>query len=60
VHFSLTARGLPYDVVAVCSPSGFENEAARAVSRAEFLPEIRQGMPVESHNYVYPMEFKLQ
>jgi protein TonB len=60
VHFSLSSRGLPYDVVAACTQSGFEKEAAKAVSRAEFLPEIRQGMPVESHNYVYPMEFKLQ
>ena len=60
VHFSLSTRGLPYDVTAKCSHAGFEKEAARAVSRAEFLPEIRQGLPVESHNYVYPMEFRLQ
>lgn len=60
VHFSLTTRGLPYDVSATCSHAGFEKEAVRAVGRAEFLPEIRQGVPVESHNYVYPMEFRLQ
>jgi protein TonB len=60
VHFSLSTRGLPYDVTASCSHAGFEKEAVRAVSRAEFLPEIRQGVPVESHNYVYPMEFRLQ
>tara|TARA_R110002051_G_scaffold10866_2_gene40518 strand:- start:10924 stop:11613 length:690 start_codon:yes stop_codon:yes gene_type:complete len=60
VHFSLTTRGLPYDISATCSHAGFEKEAVRAVGRAEFLPEIRQGVPVESHNYVYPMEFKLQ
>jgi len=60
VHFSLSTRGLPYDVTANCSHAGFEKEAVRAVSRAEFLPEIRQGVPVESHNYVYPMEFRLQ
>ena len=59
VHFSLSTRGLPYDVTARCSHHGFEKEAIRAVSRTEFLPEIRQGVPVESHNYVYPMEFKL-
>nr|WP_321362362.1 TonB family protein [uncultured Hyphomonas sp.] len=60
VHFSLTTRGLPYDVSATCSHAGFAKEAVRAVGRAEFLPEIRQGVPVESHNYVYPMEFRLQ
>ena len=60
VHFSLSTRGLPYDVTANCSHAGFEKEAVHAVSRAEFLPEIRQGVPVESHNYVYPMEFRLR
>lgn len=60
VHFSLSTRGLPYDISASCSDSGFEKEAVKAVGRAEFLPEIRQGVPVESHNYVYPMEFRLQ
>ncbi|MAU67600.1 MAG: energy transducer TonB [Hyphomonas sp.] len=60
VHFSLSTRGLPYDITAACSHAGFEKEAVRAVSKAEFLPEIRQGLPVESHNYVYPMEFRLQ
>ena len=59
IHFSLSTRGLPYDVTARCSHRGFEKEAIRAVSRTEFLPEIRQGVPVESHNYVYPMEFRL-
>lgn len=60
VRFSLTAQGLPYDVVANCSHPGFETEAARAVSKAQFLPKIRQGVPVESHNYVYPLEFRMQ
>jgi len=60
VHFSLSARGLPYDIDASCSHPGFEKEAAKAVGKAEFLPEIRQGVPVQSHNYVYPMEFRLQ
>ena len=60
VHFSLSTRGLPFDVVANCSHPGFEKEARRAVSRAEFLPEIRDGQPVESHNVVYPLEFRMQ
>lgn len=60
VHFSLSTRGLPFDVAAKCSHSGFEREARRAVSRTEFLPEIRDGQPVESHNVVYPLEFRMQ
>lgn len=60
VHFSLSTRGLPFDVVAKCSHPGFEKEARRAVSRTEFLPEIRDGQPVESHNVVYPLEFRMQ
>ncbi len=56
VRFSLSSRGLPYDITAACSHPGFEKEAVRAV----FLPKIQDGMPVESHNYVYPMEFALQ
>jgi len=60
VHFSLSARGLPFDIVAACSHPGFENEARRAVSRTEFLPEIRDGQPMESHKLVYPLEFTLQ
>lgn len=60
VRFSLSPRGLPYDLAATCTHPGFEKEAVRAVSRTEFLPKIQDGMPVESHNYVYPLEFALQ
>ena len=59
VSFSLTMQGRPYDVTAKCTHPGFEKEAARAVSKSEFLPKIEQGMPVESHNYVYPLEFRI-
>ena len=60
VRFSLSAGGLPYDVVATCSHPGFEKEARRAVSRAEFLPQIQDGQAVAAHNFVYPLEFKVQ
>ena len=60
VRFSLSTRGLPFDIVAKCSHPGFEKEARRAVSRTEFLPTIQDGEPVESHNLVYPLEFRMQ
>lgn len=60
VRFSLSTRGLPYDITASCTHPGFVKEAVRAVGRTEFLPKIQDGVPVESHNYVYPLEFELQ
>lgn len=57
VRFSLTAAGAPFDVVASCSNDVFEREASRAVERARFVPEIRDGQQVESYNLVYPLEF---
>ena len=60
VRFSLTSRGLPFDVSAVCSHPEFEREARRAVSKAQFLPQVRDGQAVETHNLVYPLEFTLK
>ncbi|KCZ62993.1 hypothetical protein L53_10495 [Hyphomonas sp. L-53-1-40] len=59
VRFNLTARGLPFDVIAECTPSGFESEARRSVSRAEFLPQIIDGQAQESRGLSYPLEFRL-
>ena len=59
VRFNLTARGLPFDVTAECTPSGFESEARRSVSRAEFLPQIIDGQAQESRGLTYPLEFRL-
>jgi protein TonB len=59
VRFSLTARGLPFDVTAECSHRGFESEARRAVGKAEFLPRIVDGQAMESHGLSYPLEFRL-
>ncbi|MEZ5955101.1 MAG: energy transducer TonB [Hyphomonas sp.] len=59
VRFSLTVQGLPYNVTSTCSDPAFEKEARRSVSKAEFLPRIEDGKPVESHNLMYPLEFRL-
>ncbi|HAE94227.1 MAG TPA: hypothetical protein DCG65_06680 [Hyphomonas atlantica] len=59
VRFSLTARGVPFNVVADCSHRGFESEARRSVEKAEFLPGILKGQPAESHGFSYPLQFRL-
>lgn len=59
VRFNLTARGNPFDVIAECTPSGFESEARRAVEKAEFLPRILEGRAIETRGLSYPLEFRL-
>lgn len=59
VRFSVSARGRPFDISAACSDPIFERAAERAVSKAEFAPEIVDDQAVERHNVVYPIEFKL-
>lgn len=59
VRFSLSPRGTPFNVDAVCSDRIFEKAAVRAVERAEFLPQVRRGQPSEVHNLIYPLVFKL-
>ena len=59
VRFDITPQGTPFNVVASCSDSIFESEARRSVSRTEFLPQIRDGRPVESYGAVYPLIFSL-
>ena len=59
VTFGLTTRGFPFDVVAQCTHAGFESEARRAVSKAEFLPRIFEGQAQESIGLTYPLEFRL-
>ncbi|HPE48796.1 MAG TPA: TonB family protein [Hyphomonas sp.] len=60
VRFSLTSRGLPFDITAVCTHPEFEREALRSVGKAQFLPQVRDGQAVEAHNLVYPLEFTLE
>ncbi|MEM5517098.1 TonB family protein [Henriciella sp. AS95] len=59
VRFDVDTRGRPYNVSAICSHSGFEREATRAVSRVQFAPMVRRGQAVERQNVVYPIEFRL-
>ena len=59
VRFDITARGLPYNVVADCTHRGFERVATRAVERAEFLPGMADGSPVGATGLTWPLEFRL-
>lgn len=60
VHFDVDTAGRPQNVSAQCTDNIFKAEAERAVRRAEFLPAIRNGLPVEQKNAIYPIEFKVQ
>ena len=57
VSFDVDTAGRPKNVSAQCTDNIFRAEAVRAVQRAEFLPAIRNGQPVEQRNAVYPIEF---
>lgn len=59
VHLSVDPRGRPFEIHAVCTHDGFARGAERAVSRVLFAPGIANGRPVEQHNVVYPMAFRL-
>ena len=59
VRFSLTSGGIPFDVVADCTDAGFERSARRAVERARFAPEVRDGHQVETHGLVFPLMYNL-
>ena len=60
VSMDVSAKGRPYNVVAVCTDSVFEREAVRAVSRVEFRPRLIDGVAVERRNVIYPLSFSLQ
>ncbi|MFN3313788.1 MAG: energy transducer TonB, partial [Hyphomonas sp.] len=57
VVFDVDTSGRPQNVVATCTDEMFRAEAERSVRRAEFLPAIRNGQPVEQRDAVYPLEF---
>lgn len=59
VRFNLTSGGIPFDVVADCTDAGFERSARRAVERARFAPEVRDGQQVETHGLVFPLIYNL-
>ena len=60
VGFSVTAAGEPFNLSAVCSNDAFKAAAIRAVSKAQFSPgKTEEGVPVVTHNLVFPIEFRL-
>lgn len=60
VAFSLSARGEPFNMVATCTHPAFVESAERAVGKAAFSPTKNDdGMPVITHNVVWPLEYKL-
>lgn len=60
VRFDLTPQGKPYNVVPDCSHPVFEQSAKRAVSRTDFLPQIRDGQALEQKNMVFPLVYKIE
>ena len=59
VEFSVSRFGRPYDISADCTDDIFEEPARDAVRAAKFKPKTVDGIPVESHKVVYPIEFSL-
>ena len=57
VTFDVDARGRPFNLTAQCTDSVFKAEAIRAVSKAEFLPKVKNGVAVEQRGAIYPLEF---
>jgi periplasmic protein TonB len=57
VMFDVDVRGRPFNLTAQCTNDLFKAEAIRAVSKAEFLPKVRNGAPVEQRGAIYPIEF---
>lgn len=57
VMFDVDVRGRPFNLTAQCTNDIFKAEAIRAVSKAEFLPKVRNGAPVEQRGAIYPIEF---
>ena len=60
VHLSVSIRGEPFNVRADCSHPLFESAARKAVQKAKFAPQIRDGLPVTVTGVVYPLEFRLE
>ncbi len=60
VAFSLDARGTPFNVAANCTDAVFVKSAERAVAKAAFSPtKNAQGLPIVTHNMVFPLEYKM-
>jgi len=59
VTFDVSLKGQPFNVRPLCTHSVFQCEAKRAIENVSFMPRIEDGQPVERHDVVYPIEFKL-
>ncbi|WP_018996495.1 energy transducer TonB [Hirschia maritima] len=60
VAFSLTQQGQPFNITADCSDPAFAKSAERAVGKAAFSPaKDANGLPIISHNMVFPLEYKM-
>jgi protein TonB len=60
VYLSVSTRGDPFDVRAVCSDKVFESAAKKAVQKVKFAPKIHDGLPVTVTGVVYPLEFRME
>lgn len=61
VFFNVDTRGRPFDIAATCTDDIFRAEAIRSVGKAEFLPKVNaQGIAVEQHGAIYPLEFRVK
>lgn len=60
VVFDVDTRGRPFNLTAQCTDDIFKAEAIRSVSKAEFLPKIRNGAAIEQHGAIYPIAFEVK
>jgi len=61
VLFDVDTRGRPFNITATCTDDVFNAEAIRSVGKAEFLPKVNaQGIAVEQHGAIYPLEFRVK
>jgi len=60
VVFDVDTRGRPFNLTAQCTDDIFRAEAIRSVSKAEFLPKIRNGAAIEQHGAIYPIAFEVK
>jgi periplasmic protein TonB len=60
VHFSVSTRGDPFDVRAICSDRAFKAAAEKSIRKVKFAPKVRDGVPVPVMGVIYPLEFRLE
>lgn len=59
VRLDVNGQGIPYNIRATCTNSGFVAEAERVVSRYRYQPKIIEGRSVERRNVVQPLKWTL-